>query len=43
MQVPETNPKIYRLLVFDKGSKTHTTRERQPLQQMVLGKMDFHI
>jgi hypothetical protein len=43
MQVPERNPKIYRFLIFDKGSKTHTTREKQSLQKMVLGKMDFHI
>jgi hypothetical protein len=43
MQVPETNLKIYRLLIFDKESKTHTTRERQPFQQMVLGKIHFHI
>jgi hypothetical protein len=34
------NPCSYAHLVFDKGAKKHTMEKRQPLQQMLLGKLD---
>jgi hypothetical protein len=33
------NPHIYTHLIFDKGAKKHTMEKRQPLQQMLLGKV----
>jgi hypothetical protein len=33
------NPHSYAHLIFDKGAKKHTMEKRQPLQQMLLGKV----
>jgi hypothetical protein len=33
------NPHSYTNLIFDKATKKHTMEKRQPLQQMLLGKV----
>jgi hypothetical protein len=33
------NPHSYAHLIFDKGAKKHTMEKRQPLQQMLSGKV----
>jgi hypothetical protein len=36
---PYMNPHRYAHLIFDKGTQKHVMEKRQPLQQMLLGKM----
>jgi hypothetical protein len=35
------NPRSYAYLIFDKGAKKYVMGKRQPLQQMLLGKLDI--
>jgi hypothetical protein len=35
------NPCSYAHLIFDKDAKKHTMEKRQPLQQMLLAKLDI--
>jgi hypothetical protein len=35
----DVNPPNYALLIFDKGAKKYVRQKRQPLQQMLLGKV----
>ena len=37
------NPHIYGQLIYNKGGKKYTMGKRQPLQQVVLGKLDSHM
>jgi Asp-tRNA(Asn)/Glu-tRNA(Gln) amidotransferase B subunit len=43
MEDPEIKPCNYRHLIFDKGPKRHTLEKRQPIQQMVLGKLAIYL
>jgi hypothetical protein len=38
---PDMNPSSYAHLIFNKGTKNHIIEKRQPLQQMLLGKLDL--
>jgi hypothetical protein len=38
---PYMNPRGYTHLIFNKGAKKPTIEKRQPLQQMLLGKLDI--
>jgi hypothetical protein len=38
---PDMNPCSYTHLIFDKAAKNITMEKRQPLQQMLLGKLDI--
>jgi hypothetical protein len=40
---PEISPHSYTKLIFDKGAKNIHWRKRQPLQQIMLGKLDIHM
>jgi hypothetical protein len=37
------NPHNYTHLIFDKGTKKYLMEKRQPLQQMLLGKVVIHL
>jgi hypothetical protein len=39
----EMNTHSYAHLIFDKVTKKHTMQKRQPLQQMLLGKVVIHL
>jgi hypothetical protein len=39
----DTDPCSYSHLIFNKGAQIIHWRKRQPLQQMVLGKLDIHL
>jgi hypothetical protein len=39
---PDMNPPSYAHLIFDKGTKTYNGK-RQPLQQMLLGKVIIYL
>ena len=43
VETPEINPCTYGYLIFDKGSKNIQRGQRQPLQEMVLGKLDSYM
>jgi hypothetical protein len=40
---PNMNPHSYAHLIFDKGAKKYMMEKRQPLQQMLLGKVVIHL
>jgi hypothetical protein len=40
---PYMNPRNYIHLIFDKGAKKYMMEKRQPLQQMLLGKVVIHL
>jgi hypothetical protein len=40
---PDMNPHNYAQLIFDKGAKNKWWRKKQPLQQMLLGKVVIHL
>ena len=40
---PEINPHIYGYLTDDKGGKNTQWRKKQPLQEVMLGKLDRHM
>jgi hypothetical protein len=41
MEDPDMNPHSHAHLTFDKGTKNIQWEKRQPLQQMLLGKLDI--
>ena len=43
IESPEMNPHIYCQLIYGKGGKNIQWGRRQPLQQMVLGKLDNYM
>jgi hypothetical protein len=40
---PDMNPHNYTHFIFDKGAKKYTMEKRQPLHQMLLGKVVTHL
>jgi hypothetical protein len=41
MEVPDMNPHIYAHLSFDKNHPKHAIENRQPFQQILLGKLNI--
>ena len=43
IESPEMDPQRYGQLILDKAGKNIQWKKRQPLQQVVLGKLDSHM